>query len=163
LLSSTDAWSTPAEVLLHFAARAEHAERTIRPALATGRWVISDRFHDSTMAYQGYGQGADRALIAALTALIGLQPDLTIVLDIDPATARLRLASRSTAADRYERMGPAFHAAVAVGFREIAAREPDRCVLIDADSSVDALADRVAAVVARRFGLPLPNERTVPL
>ncbi len=69
-------------MLLHFAARAEHVARTIRPALAAGMVVVCDRFYDSTMAYQGYGQGADRAQIAALTGLLGIVPDLTLVLDV---------------------------------------------------------------------------------
>src|SRR6185312_1655628 len=87
-------WSAPAEALLHFAARAEHVEKTIRPALAAGTWVVCDRFADSTMAYQGYGQGADRDTIATLARLIGLQPDLTVVLDVSVATGQARLAAR---------------------------------------------------------------------
>ena len=74
LLGGSLDWSAPAETLLHFAARAEHVEKTIRPALAAGMWVVCDRFFDSTMAYQGYGQGADRGAIAALTGLLGSFP-----------------------------------------------------------------------------------------
>ena len=77
LLGGRVEWSAPAETLLHFAARAEHVERTIRPALEAGMWVVCDRFYDSTMAYQGYGLGADREMIAALTRLVGVHPDLT--------------------------------------------------------------------------------------
>src|SRR6185312_16957317 len=95
-------WSAPAEALLHFAARAEHVEKTIRPALAAGTWVVCDRFADSTMAYQGYGQGADRGFIAELTRRIGLQPDLTIVLDVSDAVAVSRLVRRGEQGDRYE-------------------------------------------------------------
>ena len=97
LLGGSIAWSAPAEALLHFAARAEHVERTIRPALRDGTWVVCDRFADSTMAYQGYGQGADRDMISALTGLIGLVPDLTLVLDVplDVAAERLRSARRT--------------------------------------------------------------------
>ena len=97
LLGGTIDWAAPAEALLHFAARAEHVEKTIRPALAAGTWVVCDRFADSTMAYQGYGQGADRGLIAELTRLIGLEPHLTLVLDVSadgrgvpPGAARRR-------------------------------------------------------------------------
>ncbi|HEY6432122.1 MAG TPA: dTMP kinase, partial [Acetobacteraceae bacterium] len=82
LLSGDVAWSPPAEMLLHFAARAEHVEHTIRPALAAGTWVVCDRFTDSTLAYQGYGQGADRAMIAALGTWLGLVPDVTLVLEV---------------------------------------------------------------------------------
>jgi dTMP kinase len=133
LLSGRCAWSAPAETLLHFAARVEHVERTIRPALAVGRWVVCDRFADSTMAYQGYGQGADRAMIAQLTRMIGLAPDVTFVLDVSAETATARLRGRGAAADRYEREGSAFHSRIAAGFREIARADPGRCVLIDAN------------------------------
>lgn len=143
LLAGEIAWSLPAETLLHFAARAEHVARTIRPALAAGTWVVCDRFHDSTMAYQGYGQGGDRAQIAALSAMLGLVPDLTIVLDLDVATGIARMAARGTPADRYERLGAAFFARVRAAFQEIAAAEPARCVLIDAAADADAVAARV--------------------
>jgi len=135
LLSGRIPWSAPAETLLHFAARAEHVEKTIRPALAAGTWVVSDRFADSTMAYQGYGQGADRAMIAALTSLIGLAPDVTLVLDVSDAVALGRLRARGGAADRYERLDAAFHARVNAGFRAIARAEPQRCVLLSADGT----------------------------
>src|SRR5579872_3795822 len=81
LLGGTVDWSAPAETLLHFAARAEHIEKTIRPALDAGMWVVCDRYYDSTMAYQGYGQGADRDMIATLSRLLRLDPDVTLVLD----------------------------------------------------------------------------------
>jgi dTMP kinase len=135
LLSGEVAWSASAETLLHFAARAEHVVQTIRPALGAGIWVVCDRFADSTMAYQGYGQGADRATIATLTGLIGLVPDVTIVLDVSDAVAQERLRSRGETADRYERLDAAFHARVNEGFRAIAHAAPDRCVLIPADGS----------------------------
>lgn len=135
LLSGATAWSAPAETLLHFAARAEHVERSIRPALAAGTWVVCDRFADSTMAYQGYGQGADRAMIATLTGLIGTAPDVTIVLDVSDAVGLARLRSRGGAADRYERLDAAFHARVNEGFRAIARAAPERCVVIAADGS----------------------------
>ncbi len=90
LLGGSVDWSAPAETLLHFAARAEHVEKTIRPALAAGMWVVCDRFYDSTMAYQGYGQGADRDMIATLIALLGMVPDVTLVLDVSDAVAVAR-------------------------------------------------------------------------
>jgi len=133
LLRGTEPWSPPAETLLHFAARAEHVERTIRPAVAAGQWVISDRFTDSTMAYQGFGQGADRGMIATLTRLLGIVPDATFVLTVSPDVAAMRLAGRPGRADRYEALGDDFHARVEQGFREIALADPARCVLIDAD------------------------------
>jgi dTMP kinase len=151
LLNGTIDWSAPAEAMLHFAARAEHVERTIRPALAAGAWVICDRFADSTMAYQGYGQGADREMIAALTQLVGLKPDLTLVLDLPPETAAKRLRERRGAPDRYDRLGDAFHARVAEGFRTIAAAHPDRCVLIDASGTEVAVHGRTMKVLEERF------------
>ena len=150
LLSREHDWSPPAEVYLHFAARAEHVARTIQPALVRGDTVISDRFADSTMAYQGYGLGADHALIAALSRLLPVRPDLTVVLDVSPAVAANRMAGRRQALDRYEAMGPAFHARVAKGFAAIAAAEPDRCAVISADGGADDVHRAVLAVVASR-------------
>lgn len=150
LLSRAHDWSPPAEVYLHFAARAEHVARAIQPALARGAVVISDRFADSTMAYQGYGLGADRALIATLSRLLPVRPDLTVVLEVAPAVAANRMAGRPRALDRYEAMGPAFHARVAEGFAAIAAAEPDRCAVVSADGGVDDVHRAVLAVVRSR-------------
>jgi dTMP kinase len=143
LLSGRHDWSAQAEMLLHFAARAEHVARTIRPALQAGMTVVCDRFYDSTMAYQGYGQGADRAQIAAQIRLLGIVPDLTLVLDVPEDIATARTAARGLAPDRYDRLGPGFHARVAAGFRAIAAAEPDRCRLIDASDNVDEVSARL--------------------
>lgn len=147
LLSGEIDWSVDAEVLLHFAARAEHLARAIVPALASGAWVVCDRFADSTMAYQGYGQGADRGKIAALTALLPVHPDRTIVLDVSEATASARLRARDAPSDRYDRLGPDFHARVAAGFRRIAADHPGRCVLVEADGPVDRVHRAVLAAL----------------
>lgn len=152
LLRGSIAWSAPAETLLHFAARAEHVERTIRPALRDGTWVVCDRFADSTMAYQGYGQGADRAMIATLTRLVGLAPDLTLVLNVPADVAAERLATRGGRPDAYEARGPDFHARVAAGFREIARDAPERCVLIDASGDEAAVHGAVTRAVAGRLG-----------
>ena len=151
LLSGEVAWSLPAETLLHFAARAEHVERSIRPALAAGQWVVCDRFYDSTMVYQGHGQGGDRAAIATLICLLGIVPDLTLVLDVDVATSVARMRARGAAADRYERLGEAFFARVRDGFLAVAAAEPGRCVVIDAAGAADDVAARVWRTVTERF------------
>ncbi|MBV8459129.1 MAG: dTMP kinase, partial [Acetobacteraceae bacterium] len=151
LLNGTIDWSAPAEAMLHFAARAEHVERTIRPALAAGTWVVCDRFADSTMAYQGYGQGADREMIAILTRLIDLKPDLTLVLDLPPEIAAGRVRGRGGPPDRYDRLGDAFHARVAEGFRHIAAAEPDRCVLVDASGAEAAVHGAILNLVEGQF------------
>ena len=97
LLGGSVDWSPRAEVMLHFAARAEHVDKTIRPALAAGIWVVCDRFFDSTLAYQGYGQGADRGFISALIGWVGLEPDLTVLLDVPDAVGASRLRQRGGA------------------------------------------------------------------
>jgi dTMP kinase len=146
-------WAAPAEALLHFAARAEHLDKTILPALADGSCVISDRFSDSTMAYQGYGQGADRQFIAGLISLLGRQPDLTIVLDLPAEVATERMRRRSTDLDRYERLDASFHARVREGFRSIAETEPERCVVIDASGDIQAVHTAIMTTVWTRLRL----------
>jgi dTMP kinase len=142
-----------ADTLLHFAARADHVARVINPALARGAVVICDRFYDSTMAYQGYGLGVDRAAISALIGLMGLKPDLTFVLEVSEFTAKRRLVSRGSVADRYELMGAEVMARIAAGFHAIAVAEPERCVLVDANAEADAVFAEVAALVVKQLGL----------
>lgn len=154
LLGGSVEWSAPAEALLHFAARAEHVEKTIRPALAAGMWVVCDRFADSTMAYQGYGQGADRGTIAALTRLLGIAPDVTLVLDVSDGVAIARQVRRGADADRYERLDALFHARVNQGFRDIARSAPDRCVLIKADASEAEVHAAIMMALRARLALP---------
>jgi len=154
LLGGSVEWSAPAETLLHFAARAEHVETTIRPALASGTWVVCDRFYDSTMAYQGYGQGADRAMIAALTRMLGMVPDVTLVLDVSDAVAVARQLKRGADADRYERLDALFHARVRQGFRDIAAAAPERCVLLPGDGSEADVHAAIVAALSTRLSLP---------
>ena len=153
LLGGAIDWSARAETLLHFAARAEHVAKTIQPALDAGTWVVCDRFYDSTMAYQGYGQGADRAFIAAQIALMRVHPDLTLILDVAESVAAERRRARGGDIDRYERMDADFHARVRTGFRAIAAAEPGRCVLLDASADVPIVHARVMATLRDRFAL----------
>ncbi len=153
LLDGTIEWSAPAETLLHFAARAEHVAKTIRPALAAGMWVVCDRFYDSTLAYQGYGQGADLHLIAAQTRLLGLTPDLTLVLNVSASVAAARLAGRGDAPDRYERRDADFHARVNAGFRQVAASDPGRCAVVEADADLQIVHAQVMQVVATRLAV----------
>jgi len=159
LLGDSVDWSAPAETLLHFAARAEHVEKTIRPALSAGMWVICDRFFDSTMAYQGYGLGADRRTIATLTGLLGIVPDVTLVLDVSDAVAVARQVARGADADRYERLDALFHARVNQGFRDIAAAAPERCVLIAAGGSSDEVQAAIMQALRARRALP-PNRHS---
>jgi dTMP kinase len=132
LLANTIALDPLAEAMIHFAARTDHANHTLRPALAAGLTIVCDRFFDSSMAYQGYGQGADRAAIATLIGLLDLTPDLTFVLDLPPAEEQRRRQQRGGSADRYERLGLEFLQRVRQGFQTIAKANPDRCLLIDA-------------------------------
>lgn len=147
LLGGVIRWSAAAEAHLHFAARAEHLACTVLPALAAGMTVVCDRFADSTLAYQGYGQGADMALIRGLTALLPRQPDLTILLHVSPAVAAARMAERGQRLDRYEAMDARFHARVAAGFAAIGAGEPSRCRGVDADGTADAVHAAILAMV----------------
>lgn len=155
LLVSGDpgSWDGTTEALLHFAARRDHLVRTIWPALDAGRWVLSDRFADSTMAYQGYGHGVDRATIAMLyAAAVGtFKPDLTIMLDIPVEDGLARAGARGNGEDRYERMDVSFHERLRQGFLEIARAEPDRCSVVDASGPVDAVAAMVLRLVTTRF------------
>jgi dTMP kinase len=144
-------WSARAETLLHFAARAEHSTKTIAPALAAGTWVVCDRFFDSTLAYQGYGQGTDRGFILALIELLGVKPDLTIVLDLGGSVAHERMRQRGNSADRYERQDAAFHQRVRQGFREIAAAAPERCVLLEASGDVQTIHAAIVTTVLQRL------------
>ena len=149
LLGGSIDWSPRAETLLHFAARAEHVAKTVRPAIEAGTWVICDRFYDSTMAYQGYGQGADRAFIAAQISLLGIDPDLTLVLDVPEAVAAARMRQRGGDADRYERLDAGFHARVRQGFRDIAAAAPGRCVMVDASGDIETVQALIAGHITR--------------
>ncbi len=154
LLGGSVDWSSRAETLLHFAARSEHVAKTIRPALESGAWVVCDRFYDSTMAYQGYGQGEDRATIATLIALLGIAPDVTLVLDVSDETAVARQIARGADADRYERLDAFFHARVRQGFRDIAEAEPKRCVLIAANGAIAEVHAAIMQGLRTRLALP---------
>ncbi|MGF7176315.1 dTMP kinase [Azospirillum doebereinerae] len=151
----TGRWGAVTEALLHTAARRDHLERTVWPALESGCWVLCDRFFDSTMAYQGYGLGLGRDLIAGLqtTALGAFQPDLTLILDIAVETGLRRAASRHGGEDRYERMDVGFHQRLRDGFLDIARREPERCAVIDADADLDTVQARIWSEASARLGL----------
>lgn len=144
-------WSPHSEALLFAAARADHVEKTIRPALGAGRWVICDRFLDSSRAYQGVAGGLDDAAILALHGFgsRGLLPDRTLVLELSPEQGRARAASRDgIAADRFAARNADFHQAVAAAFRRFATQEPARFRLIGAAAGIDDVADTVFAAVA---------------
>lgn len=152
----TGRWDPLSEALLHYAARREHLRHTIKPALADGRWVLCDRFADSTMAYQGYGHGLGRDVIAGLhAAVVGpLAPDLTLILDL-PVDAGLARAKSRGGEDRYERMDRAFHQRLRDGFLDIAKREPVRCAVIDAGAAPERVQSAIRAVIRDRLGLDI--------
>ena len=151
---AADRWSPITEALLMYAARRDHIERTIAPALAAGDWVVCDRFADSTRAYQGAGGGAPASFIQALERYVlgETRPDLTLVLDLPVEVGLARAAGRGGEEARFEGKDLEFHQRLRAGFLEIARREPVRCVVIDAAGDADTVAARVWDVVAARLG-----------
>jgi dTMP kinase len=146
LTGDPDRWSAETEILLFTAARRDHLEKTILPALAAGKTVVSDRFADSTRVYQGATRGDLRAKVDALhTLMIGRDPDLTFVIDMDPATALERGLARRSGEDRFEDFGLPFQETLRHGFLALARTEPQRCVLIDGNRTPDQIASDVAA------------------
>lgn len=147
-------WDGTTEALLHFAARREHLRSTVWPALKRGDWVVSDRFADSTLAYQGYGHGIDRRVFEQLYELAvgAFRPDLTLILDLPIEIGLKRAAERRGSETRYESLPRDFHERVRTGFLEIAGREPKRCIVIDATGSIDAIARAIAEAVRERLG-----------
>ena len=153
LKGAADRWSPVTETLLMYAARRDHIERVIRPALERGAWVVCDRFADSTRAYQGAAGGTDAGLITALEIHIleDVRPDLTLVFDL-PAEAGLERAhARAGAEMRFESKGTAFHERLREAFRAIVVGEPDRCALIDATASIEAVEQAVWEAVRARL------------
>lgn len=155
-------WAPETEALLHFAARADHLEKVIRPALAEGKWVLCDRFADSTIAYQGYGHGLDLAWLDALRRHIvgATEPGLTVIFDLPVETGLARAAARlpagALAEDRYERMDRTFHQRLRDGFLAIAKVAPERCHILPADRPVADVAASLREIVSRHFGVTLP-------
>ena len=150
-------WTPMTEALLHFAARHEHLTTTVGPALDKGSWVVSDRFADSTMAYQGCGQGLGREVVARLHDLVvgEFAPDLTVILDL-PVEAGLGRATAVCAhEDRYERMDAGFHQRLREGFLDIARRDADRCAVVDARAGVAEVQSAIRAVVRDSLGVDL--------
>lgn len=140
-------WSPETEILLFTAARRDHLERTIRPALAHGSHVICDRFADSTRVYQGTARADLRGKVDALhDAMIATEPDLTIVIDIDPETALARGLARSSGEDRFEDMGLDFQIALRRGYLDLARAAPDRVQVVDGTGSPEQVFERVWAV-----------------
>lgn len=159
LLGGTLAPHPPiAEALLFSAARADHLASAIRPALATGRWVICDRFADSTRVYQGAAGGVAEAELDALERLVvgPTSPNLTLILDIEARAGLARATTRREAIegseiDPFESRALAFHETLRAGYLEIARREPQRCVVVDARAEAEAIAAQIWKLVAERL------------
>ena len=146
-----EGWHPRAEALLFAAARSDHVERLIRPALAAGKWVVCDRFLDSSRAYQGGGGGLDDAEIIALHGIgsQGLLPDLTLLIEVPPEVTASRLAARDLdGPDRIGGRDAAFHARVAASFACFAEAEPNRFVRIDGQGTAQVIHERIMAALA---------------
>ena len=143
-----DRWSAETEILLFTAARRDHLERTILPALAAGKIVLCDRFADSTRMYQGLSRGDLRGIVDQLHALmIGREPDLTILIDMDPATGLSRAKSRQTSEERFEDFGQGLQEQMRKGFLALAQQYADRFRVIDGEQDIDAVATDIAQTV----------------
>lgn len=158
LTGDVDRWTPMTEVLLYTAARSDHVERVIVPALEAGRWVLCDRFYDSSIAYQGAGRGVGVQKVKDLQKLVlgDIKPDLTLILDLPIDVGLSRAVSRETdkakKEDRFERMDKSLHEQSRAVFLDIAAEDPERCVIVNADQSIDYLQAELRAIIEKRFG-----------
>ncbi|MEP3686697.1 MAG: dTMP kinase [Sulfitobacter dubius] len=153
LQGDPDRWSAQTEILLFTAARRDHLERTIRPALEAGKIVICDRFADSTRMYQGLSRGDLRQMVDDLHALmIGVEPDLTILIDMDPANGLERALSRQTAEERFEDFGVELQAKMRAGFLSLAEEFSHRFQVIDGGHDIDSVARDVTTTVTAHLG-----------
>lgn len=146
-------WDAISETLLLYAARHDHVQKTIAPALNVGTWVICDRFTDSTLAYQGGGHGVSRALLDTLSAFaVGVvQPHLTFLLDMPVEQGLARARARGSGEDRFESMETSFHSALRKSFLDLAQEDPDRFCVCDATCSVDHLHTQIVDIIRKRF------------
>ncbi len=153
LQGEPDRWSAETEILLFTAARRDHMERTILPALAAGKVVICDRFADSTRMYQGLSRGDLRALVDQLHALmIGREPDLTLLFDMDPDVSHARAVERDSIDSRFENFGASLQKAMRSGFLELAAAAPKRFRIVNAARGIDAIAADTLSVIKAHLG-----------
>ncbi len=147
-----DRWSAETEILLFTAARRDHLEKTIQPALNAGKVVICDRFADSTRVYQGITRGDLRPIVDQLHSLmIGREPDLTFIIDMDPATGLDRALSRQTSEERFEGFGEDMQVKMRAGFLDIADEFSDRCVVVDGNRAIEVVASDVEAHALARL------------
>ena len=155
LSGGKEKWDSISETLLFFAARRSHLVETIWPAIKAGKWVLSDRFADSTMAYQGYGRAdglLNRTDIESLYCLVAgdFKPDLTVILDMEPEIALERVSKRGQK-DRMEGLDLSFHKNLRNAFLDIAQKEPNRCIVIDANQSPEAVHNEIVKAIEERL------------
>ena len=150
---STDAWSPISETLLFYAARVEHVERKILPALESGTHVLCDRFADSTLVYQGIGKNLSEDFIRSLHCLTlgDFAPDLTLILDIDPEEGLKRARAQTHNEKRFEELSLDFHRQVRAGFLALAEREPERCVVVDASQDKTTICQYINHILHSRL------------
>lgn len=147
-----DKWSAETEILLFTAARRDHLEKTVWPALEAGKIVICDRFADSTRLYQGVTRGDLRGVVDRLHAeMIGCEPDLTFVIDMDPTTGLARAKGRQGTEERFEDFGLSLQERMRAGFLDLAEEFAERCVVIDGARAIEIVAQDVAAIAAKRL------------
>jgi dTMP kinase len=153
LEGTSDRWSGMTELLLMYAARLDHVEKLIKPALDRGVWVISDRFSDSSMAYQGFarGLGADKVKAVHAAVMDGFEPDLTILFDIDPILAQKRVETRGEDLSRFDAESITFHNTLRDAFNDIAAENSERIFTIDAAASRDGVQTRILFAVTQKY------------
>ena len=153
LEGTTDRWSGMTELLLMYAARLDHVEKLIKPALERGVWVISDRFADSSLAYQGHarGLGADQVKSLHQVVMNGFEPDLTILFDMDPVLAQKRVETRGEHLTRFDSEGLEFHKTLRKAFLEIANENPDRIQTVDADGTRGNVQNRILFALTKQF------------
>ncbi|WP_339745153.1 dTMP kinase [uncultured Maricaulis sp.] len=149
LTGTTDRWSPMTEALLMYAARVDHVERLIAPALQRGTWVLSDRFADSTTAYQGAAGGVpiERIKLLHQAALGNFKPDLTLILDVNPQIGIERTIARGEDATRFERFDPGFHGRLRRAFLDLADDDPERCVVIDGSETAENVFRRAVDLI----------------
>lgn len=153
LQGDPDRWSAESEILLFTAARRDHLEKTIQPALDAGKVVICDRFADSTRLYQGISRGDLRAIVDQLhTLMIGREPDLTFIIDMDPVKGLARALSRQTADERFEGFGEELQQKMRAGFLALAKEFSDRCVVVNGDRELGIVADEIETLAQARLG-----------
>ena len=160
---SVDRWSTMSEVLLMYAARADHWQNTIKKALDRGAWVLCDRFADSTVAYQGYGRGVSREFLQLLYQhIVGdVEPDVTFIFDLDVnegiKRATARMEGNVVVEGRFEAMDIEFHKRSRLGFLEIAKENSSRCVVLQVDVHPNAIHRQILEILQEKGVLPWNN------